>query len=142
MRKLRTKYLHSTVKGFGSDQLRQHNRELKQRGRRRLRKRYLKSEFALPQALSRLYHLVSLVKRSQILELNSKGLYPSSRNEKNRKKGCRRCLRSLITDRRVSSYDSINNCGTHFGSIVSTVVDFYSRFALQTRKKNLYVGCY
>ena len=34
------------------------DRELKQRGRRRLRKRHLKSEFALPQTLSRLFHLV------------------------------------------------------------------------------------
>ena len=34
------------------------NRELKQRGRRRLRKRHLKSEFTLPQTLSRLFHLL------------------------------------------------------------------------------------
>ena len=34
------------------------NREFTQRQRRRLRKRHLKSEFALPQTLSRLFHLV------------------------------------------------------------------------------------
>ena len=34
------------------------NRELKQQRRRRLRKRHLKSEFALPQTLSRLFYLV------------------------------------------------------------------------------------
>ena len=33
-------------------------RELKQRLRRRLRKRHLKSEFARPQTLPRLFHLV------------------------------------------------------------------------------------
>ena len=33
-------------------------RELKQQRRRRLRKRHLKSEFALPETLSRLFHLV------------------------------------------------------------------------------------
>ena len=38
-------------------------RELKQRRRRRLRKRHLKSEFALHQTLSRLFHLVQFVKR-------------------------------------------------------------------------------
>ena len=58
-------------------------RELKQEGRRRLRKRHLKNEFALPQTLSRLFHLVSFVKCCQIfLELNSKGLYQSSGKEK------------------------------------------------------------
>ena len=34
------------------------NWELKQQRRRRLRKRHLKSEFALPQTLSRLFYLV------------------------------------------------------------------------------------
>ena len=34
----------------------------KQQRRRRLRKRHLKSEFALPQTLSRLFHLVQFVK--------------------------------------------------------------------------------
>ena len=38
------------------------NRELKQQQRRRLRNRDLKSEFALPQTLSRLFHLVQFVK--------------------------------------------------------------------------------
>ena len=33
-------------------------RELKQQRRRQLRKRHLKSELALPQTLSRLFHLV------------------------------------------------------------------------------------
>ena len=48
-------------------------RELKQR--RRLRKRHLKSELALLETLSRLFHLVKFVKRGQnFLELNSKGL--------------------------------------------------------------------
>ena len=51
--------------------------------RRRLRKRHLKSEFALPQTLSRLFHLVYFVKCWQMfLELNSKGLYQSSGKEK------------------------------------------------------------
>ena len=65
------------------------NRELKQqrrrrrRRRRRLRKRHLKSEFALLQTLSRLLHLVYFVKCWQMfLELNSKGLYQSSGKEK------------------------------------------------------------
>ena len=54
-----------------------------QRRRRRLRKRHLKSEFALPQTLSRLFHLVYFVKCWQMfLELNSKGLYQSSGKEK------------------------------------------------------------
>ena len=34
------------------------NRELQQQRRRRLQKRHLKSEFTLPQTLSRLFHLV------------------------------------------------------------------------------------
>ena len=60
------------------------NRELKQqRRRRRLQKRHLKSEVALLQTLSRLFHLVYFVKCWQMfLELNSKGLYQSSGNEK------------------------------------------------------------
>ena len=58
-------------------------RELKQRRRRRLRKRHLKSEFALPQTLSRSFHLVQFVNSCQtFLELNSKGLYQSSGKEK------------------------------------------------------------
>ena len=77
--------MHSKVKGFGSDQLRQHNRELKQQRRRRVRKRHSKSEFALPQALQRLFHLFSLVKRGQILELNFQGLYQSLGKEKKEK---------------------------------------------------------
>ena len=59
------------------------NRELKQQRRRRLRKRHLKSKFALLQTLSRLLHLVYFVKCWQMfLELNSKELYQSSGNEK------------------------------------------------------------
>ena len=57
-------------------------REFTQRWRQ-LRKRHLKSEFALPQTLSRLFHLVYFVKCWQFfLELNSKGLHQSSGKEK------------------------------------------------------------
>ena len=46
-------------------------REFKERRRRRLRKRHLKSKFALPQTLSRLFRLVYFVKCYQIfLEMN------------------------------------------------------------------------
>ena len=60
------------------------NRVLKQQRRRRLRKRQLKSEFALLQSLSRLFHFVYFLKCWQMfLELNSKGLrYQSSGKEK------------------------------------------------------------
>ena len=60
------------------------NRVLKQQRRRRLWKRQLKSEFALLQSLSRLFHFVYFVKCWQMfLELNSKGLrYQSSGKEK------------------------------------------------------------
>ena len=52
------------------------NKELKQHRRRRLRKRHLKSEVALLQTLSRLFHRVKFVKFWQFfLELNSKSLY-------------------------------------------------------------------
>ena len=58
-------------------------RELWQQRRRRLRKRHLKSEVALLQTLSRLFHLVHFVKCWQLfLELNSKRLYRSSGKEK------------------------------------------------------------
>ena len=58
-------------------------RKLKQQRRRRLRKRHLKSEFELPQTLSRLFHLVQFIKCWQFsLELNSKRLYRSSGKEK------------------------------------------------------------
>ena len=57
-------------------------RELKQR-KWRLRKRHSKSEFALSQTFSRLFHLVQLVICWQIfLELNSKGPCQSIGNEK------------------------------------------------------------
>ena len=52
------------------------NKELKQHRRRRLRKRHLKSEVALLQTLSRLFHRAKFVKFWQFfLELNSKRLY-------------------------------------------------------------------
>ena len=52
--------------------------ELKQQRRRPLRKRHLKTYFALPQTLSRLFQLVQLVKCWQFfLELNSERLYQS-----------------------------------------------------------------
>ena len=58
-------------------------RSLKQQLRRRLRKRHLKSEFALLQTLSRLFHLVYFVKCWRMfLKFNSKGLYQSSGKEK------------------------------------------------------------
>ena len=58
-------------------------RELKQQRRRRLRKRHLKSEFALLQTLSILFQLVQFVKCWHFfLELNSKRLYRSSGKEK------------------------------------------------------------
>ena len=51
--------------------------------RRQLRKRHLKSEFALPQNLPRLFHVVLFVKCWEtFLELNSKGLHQSSGKEK------------------------------------------------------------
>ena len=57
-------------------------RSLKQQRRRRLQKRHLKSEFALLQTLSRLFHLVYFVKCWQMfLKFNSKGLYQSSGKE-------------------------------------------------------------
>ena len=56
-----------------------------QRRRRRLRKRHLQSEFALPQTWSHLFHLVKFVKRWQsFLQLNSNGLHQSSGKEKER----------------------------------------------------------
>ena len=52
------------------------NRELKQQRRRRLRKRQLRSVFALLKTLSRLFHLVLFIRCRRIfLKLNSKGLY-------------------------------------------------------------------
>ena len=74
------------------------NRELKQQRRRplRLRKRLLKSEFALLQTLSRLYYLVPSVKCVRIfLELNPKGLYQSSEKEKES-----RCLEFTCSTKR------------------------------------------
>ena len=59
------------------------NGDVKQQRRRRLRKRHLKSEFALLQTLSRLFKLVQFVKCWPIFsELNSKRLYQSSGKEK------------------------------------------------------------
>ena len=49
----------------------------------KIRKRHLKSEFALLQTLSRLFHLVQFIKCWQFSQgLNSKGLYQSSGTEK------------------------------------------------------------
>ena len=54
-----------------------------QQRRRQPRKRHLKSEFALLQTLSHIFHLVQFIKCWQIfLELNSKRLYRSSGKEK------------------------------------------------------------
>ena len=49
---------------------------------RRLRKHHLKSEYALLQSLSCLFHLVQFVKCTCWQMLNSKGLYRSSGKEK------------------------------------------------------------
>ena len=58
------------------------NRELKQQRRRRLRKRQLRSVFALLKTLSRLFHLVLFIRCRRIfLKLNSKRLYRSSKKE-------------------------------------------------------------
>ena len=58
-------------------------RELKQRRRRKLRERHLKSELAQPWIFSRLFHLSLFVKCWQFFfKLNSKGLYQSSGKEK------------------------------------------------------------
>ena len=60
-----------------------YNSELKQQRRRRLRKRHLKSEVALLQTLSRLFHLVQFVKCWQMfVEFNFKRRYQSSGKEK------------------------------------------------------------
>ena len=57
--------------------------ELKQQRRRRLRIRQLKSEVALLQTLSRLFHLIQFVKCWQLfLKLNSKRLHRSLGKEK------------------------------------------------------------
>ena len=57
-------------------------REFKQQQRRRLRKRYLKSDVALLQTLSRFFHLVQFVKSWPFFwELNSKRLYQSSEKD-------------------------------------------------------------
>ena len=58
-------------------------RDFKEQRWRRLPKRHLKSEFALLQTLSRLFHVVQFVKCWQFfLKLSSKGLYQSSAKEK------------------------------------------------------------
>ena len=59
-----------------------HSRELMQQRRRRLRRRHLKSEFTLPQSLSRLFHLVQCVECCNFfLELNPSRLSRSAGNE-------------------------------------------------------------
>ena len=56
--------------------------ELKQQRRRRLQKRFLKSEVALLQTLSHLFYLIQFVKSRQFfLELNSKQQYRISEKE-------------------------------------------------------------
>ena len=61
----------------------EHNGELKQQRRQRLRKDHLKNEFALLETLLHLFQLVQFIKCWQIfLELNSKRLYQSSGKEK------------------------------------------------------------
>ena len=65
------------------------DRELRQLRRRRKRKRHVKNEFALFQSSSLLFHLPQFVKCWRIfLELNSKGLYPSSEKEKRKSLSC------------------------------------------------------
>ena len=72
-----------------------HIRELQQQLRRRLRKRHLKSEFALLQTLSRLFQLVQFVKcRLIFLELNCKRLQSSGKEEESR------CLVSTSSSKR------------------------------------------
>jgi len=59
------------------------SRKFKQQRRRRLQKRHLKSEVALIQTLSLLFHLVQYVKCWQFfVELNSKRPYQSLREKK------------------------------------------------------------
>ena len=71
-------------------------RDFKQQRWRRLPKRHLKSEFALLQTLSRLFHVVQFVQCWQFfLELSSKGLYQSSAKEKEN-----RCLVFLSSTKR------------------------------------------
>ena len=73
-------------------------RELKKKGRRRLRKRHLKSEFALLQALSRILHFLSFNS-----DLNAKRLYRSSEKEKER-----RCLVFVSsTKREIRRFDVV-----------------------------------
>ena len=60
-------------------------REFKQHRRRRLRKRHLKSEVALRQTLSRLFHLVQFVKYwPYFLELTSTRLYCPGKEKESR----------------------------------------------------------
>ena len=73
-------------------------RGFKQQRPPRLGKHHLKSEFALLETLSRLFHLVQFVKCWQSFsELSSKGLYQSSVKEK---ENC--CLVFLSTTKRVA----------------------------------------
>ena len=91
-----------------SDQIRSYGRNkcsnirgLKQQRRQRLRKRQIKSEFALLQTLSRLFHLVQFVRCGRIfLEFNSKGLYQDSEKEK----GSRRLAFTFSTKREIRHF--------------------------------------
>ena len=77
------------------------NRKIKQLRRRRKRKRDVKNEFALFQSSSLLFHLPQFVKCWRIfLELNSKGMYPSSEKEKI----VVLCLRSPYTKREIRKF--------------------------------------
>ena len=60
------------------------NRKLKRQRRRRLRKRHLKSELALPQTLSRLFQASRLILQmlAKCFGVDSRGLFQSSRKEK------------------------------------------------------------
>ena len=65
-------------------------RDRKQQRRQRLRKGHLKSQVALLQTLSRLFHLAQFVKCWQIfLELNCTRLYRISGTEKEGREGSR-----------------------------------------------------
>ena len=77
------------------------NRVLKQLRPQRQRKRHVKNEFSLFQSSSLLFHLPQFVKCWRIfLELNSKGMYPSSEKEKI----VVLCLRSPYTKREIRKF--------------------------------------
>ena len=76
-------------------------RELKQQRQRRLRKRHLKTEFALLQKIKRLFHFVQFVRCWQFfVELNSKRLYQSS----GKRKESRRLVFTSSTKREIRHF--------------------------------------